>query len=173
MVSVHLAATATGNGTTGRAGMDRRGVPLPRPTRSRAASSPARATRTERQGRRDPKSRPTITAVRVLYRQVMARGPPDNSESCDGLARRMSGGVLVLVRAEGAHRTRSSSLSSPRGSPPWPTTRSRRIGRCRHARRLSLPLTLPLNRRETHCYGFTRVGRICTVWPAHASTEGH
>ena len=38
---------------------------------------------------------------------------------------------------------------------------------------LALPLTLPLNRRQTRCYGFARVARICTVWPAHAPTEGH
>jgi hypothetical protein len=36
-----------------------------------------------------------------------------------------------------------------------------------------LPLTLPLNRPQTRWHGFARVARICTVWPAHASTEIH
>jgi hypothetical protein len=36
-----------------------------------------------------------------------------------------------------------------------------------------LPLTLPLNRPQTRWHAFARVARIRTVWPAHASTEGH
>jgi hypothetical protein len=115
-----------------------------------------------------------IPRRRVLDRRVNgARGPPDNSESGDGLSpvnvrRSARSGPALRGARDATIGVEFTARTRRRRRRP----RSKRNGRCRHARRLSLPLTLPLNRRETRCYGFTRVGRICTVWPAHASTEG-